>query len=373
MRNRVRQNILNVKQYVPGKPIGEVQRELGLKEVIKLASNENCMGPSPKAVAAIRNSLTDINRYPDSSSFYLRRKIAKFLGVKEPGLIFGNGSDEIIGMAVRTFVGDGDEVVIAKPTFLIYEIVSQLQNAKIKFVPLTKAFRHDLKAMKRSITNNTKMVFIANPDNPTGTYVSKKELDEFFNGLPEKVIVFLDEAYFEFADYTFKDYPNGIDYLDRPGVIVARSFSKAYGLAGVRIGYGISSPEVIGYMERTREPFNVNLLAQVGAAAAIDDRAFLKKTLSHVERAKEFLYAAFRKMGLNYVESATNFVLVDVKKDCKDVFSALLKKGVIVRDMKAWGLDTYIRVTIGTGPENIKFVAALKSALKGPSLRGSCR
>lgn len=363
MRSRVRQNILNVKQYVPGKPIEEVRRELGLKEVIKLASNENCMGPSPKAAAAVKKSLSDINRYPDASSFYLRKQVAKFLGVGASSLIFGNGSDEIIGMAVRTFVGCGDEVVIAKPTFLIYEIVSQLADAKIKSVPITKDLKHDLKGMKRVITDNTKMVFIANPDNPTGTYVSKKELDEFFKGLPEKVIVFLDEAYFEFADYTFKDYPNGIDYLDRPGVIVARSFSKAYGLAGLRVGYGVSSPEIISYMERTREPFNVNLLAQAGAAAAIDDKAFLKNTLSYVKKEKEFLYAAFRGMGLSYVESATNFVLVDVEKDCKDVFDALLKKGVIVRDMKAWGLDTYIRVTVGKRAENKKFTDALKSAL----------
>lgn len=355
---------MNVKQYVPGKPIEEVQRELGLKEVIKLASNENSIGPSPKAVAAIRRSVMDINRYPDSSSFYLRKKAAKSLGVDERGLIFGNGSDEVIGMAVRTFVGDGDEIIIARPTFLIYEIASQIQNAKIRYIPLREDLKHDLKAMKEAVSDKTKIIFIANPDNPTGTYVSKKELDGFFKGLPEKVIVFLDEAYFEFADYTFRDYPNGIDYLDRPGVIVSRSFSKAYGLAGLRIGYGISSPEIIGYMERTREPFNVNLLAQAAARAAIDDKAFLKKTLSYVKREKEYLYTAFRGMGLNYIESATNFVLVDVGKDCKDVFNALLEKGVIVRDMKSWGLDTYIRVTAGTKPENRKFVNALKGVLK---------
>lgn len=355
---------MEVKQYVPGKPIEEVQRELGLKEVIKLASNENCFGPSPKAVAAVRKSLSDLNRYPDASCFDLRKRVAKSLGLDGSRLIFGNGSDEVIGMAIRTFVGAGDEVVIAKPTFLIYEIVSQLQDAEIKFVPLTKELKHDLRAMKSAVTEKTKIVFIANPDNPTGTYVSKKELDEFFDGLPEKVVVFLDEAYFEFADYTFKDYPNGIDYLDRPGVIVARSFSKAYGLAGLRVGYGISSPEIISYMERTREPFNVNLLAQAGAAAALDDKAFLKKTLSHVEKEKEFLYTRLRRMGLDYIESATNFILVDVKKDCKEIFNALLAEGVIVRDMKSWGLNTYIRITIGTRSENKKFIDALKEALK---------
>jgi len=363
MKDRVRPNILNVKQYIPGKPIEEVQRELGLAEVIKLASNENCMGASPKAVAALRKNLDGINRYPDASCFVLRKKIAKALGVGTSSLIFGNGSDEIIGMAIRTFVGDGDEVIIARPTFLMYEIDAALQNAKIKFVPVTSSLKHDLKAMKRAVTDKTKIVFIANPDNPTSTYISKRELDEFFRGLPEKVIVFLDEAYAEFADSAFSDYPNGIDYLTRPNVIVARTFSKAYGLAGLRVGYGIASPEIIGYMERTREPFNVNILAQIAATAAVDDTAFLKKTLTHTKREKAFLYAAFRRMGLEYIESATNFILVNVKRDCKEVFNDLLKKGVIVRDMKAWGIDTYVRVTIGTRQENKKLIKALKSIL----------
>ncbi|MDD5496032.1 MAG: histidinol-phosphate transaminase [Candidatus Omnitrophica bacterium] len=363
MKNRVRPNILNVKQYVPGKPIEEVQRELGLEEVVKLASNENCFGPSPEALAAIRKNLKNLNRYPDSSSFYLRQKLSRRLKVKPESLIFGNGSDEVICMAVRTFVNKGDEVVIARPTFLIYDIVSQIQDAAVKFVPHTKDFRHDLKAMKSVVTDNTKMVFIANPDNPNGTYVNRKELEDFLSGLPESVIVFLDEAYFEFADFSFKDYPNGLDYLDRPGLIVARSFSKAYGLAGLRIGYGISNPQVIGYMEKTREPFNVNLLAQVAAVAALDDKSFLKKTLTHTEREKEFLYSAFKKMGLRYVPSATNFIIVDVKKDSKEVFNALLRKGVIVRDMKAWGWDTFIRVTVGTREEDRKFVKALKEVI----------
>ncbi|MCX5686243.1 MAG: histidinol-phosphate transaminase [Candidatus Omnitrophica bacterium] len=364
MRNLVRPNILNVKNYVPGKPIEEVQRELGLKDIIKLASNENCLGPSPKAIAAIKRVLKNVNRYPDSSSYYLRKKVAKLLGVDGNNLIFGNGSDEIIGLAVRTFVKDGDEIVIAKPTFLIYEIVSQIQNAKIKFVPLTKDFRHDLKAMKKAVTENTRMVFIANPDNPTGSYVTKSELNEFFKGLPEDLIVFLDEAYFEFAKSGCRDYPDGLGYLEkRPGLIVARSLSKAYGLAGLRIGYGISNPEVISYMEKTREPFNVNLLAQAAALAAVDDRAFLKKTLSHVELEKKFICGELRKLKLDYVESATNFIMVDVRKDCKEVYSKLLKKGVIVRDMKAWGFDTFIRVTIGTREENRKFMKELKTVL----------
>ncbi len=364
MKNLVKPNILNVKNYVPGKPIEEVQRELGLKNVIKLASNENCFGPSPMAIVAISKALRNINRYPDSASFYLRKKLSGSLGVSGSSLIFGNGSDEVICMAVKAFVSDGDEVVIAKPTFPIYEIASQLQNAKIRLVPMTREFKYDLGRMKKAITPNTKIVFIANPDNPTGTYVTKKELDEFLHGLPRDMIVFLDEAYFEFANYSFRDYPNGMDYLKRPGVIVARTFSKVYGLAGLRIGYGISSPEIISYMERTREPFNINILAQAGALAALDDKAFLEKTISHVEMEREFLYSAFRKMGLEYVRSATNFIIVNVGKDCKVLFNDLLKEGVIVRDMKAWGLDSYIRVTVGTKPENRKFITALKKVIK---------
>lgn len=362
MKNLVRKNILKVNHYVPGKPIEEVRREFGLADVIKLASNENCFGPSPKALASIRKNLKDINRYPDASSFYLKKKMSRMLGVGEDRLIFGNGSDEIIGLAVRTFIEDGDEIIIARPTFLIYEIASQIHNAVIRQVPLRKDFRYDLVAMKKAVTDKTKMVFIANPDNPTGAYVTRAELNEFLKGLPAGVIVYLDEAYFEFAEYGFKDYPNGLDYLTNPAVIVSRSFSKAYGLAGLRVGYGISNPVLISYMDRVRDPFNVNLLAQAGALAALDDKKFLKKTLSHVAGEKEALYSAFRAMGLEYVKSATNFIIVNVKRDCKDVFNKLLKEGVIVRDMKAWGLDTYIRVTIGTGAENKRFIKALKKA-----------
>lgn len=365
MKSIVRPNILNVKQYVPGKPIEEVQRELGLREVMKLASNENCLGPSPKAMEAIRRNIRNVNRYPDGASFRLRGKLSKQLRVSPESLIFGNGSDEVICMAVRAFVDQGDEVVIARPTFLIYEIVSQLHNAKIRFVPLRRDLKHDLAAMKAAVTDRTKIVFIANPDNPTGTYVSRAELDAFFDGLPDNVVVFLDEAYFEFARSAWKDYPDGMDYLDRPNVIVARTFSKAYGLAGLRIGYGISSPEVIGYMERTREPFNVNLLAQAAAEAAVGDKAFLRKTLSHVKVEMAYLRRAFEKMGVAYVKSATNFILLDTGMDSKEVFTALLRKGVIVRDMKAWGMDSFIRVTVGTRREDQKFVRELKAALKG--------
>jgi len=363
MKQMVRSNILNVKPYTPGKPIEEVQRELGLKDVVKLASNENALGPSPKALDARRKNLKKVNRYPDACSFYLKRGLAAFLEVKEENLVIGNGSDEIIVLATKAFVEKGDEVVMARPTFLIYEIAAQIQDARIKFVPLTKALKYDLKAIASAVTANTKLVFIANPDNPTGTYVTRQELEDFLNAVPSDTMIFLDEAYFEFANYAFKDYPNGLDYLDRKNVIVGRSFSKAYGLAGLRIGYGIAGNESINYMERVREPFNVNLLAQSAAVAALEDRAFLKKTLKYCDAQKRVLYKAFDRMKLEYVRSATNFILINIERDCKDIFNKLLKEGVIVRDMKAWGLDTYIRVTIGTAKENRKFVAALKKII----------
>jgi histidinol-phosphate aminotransferase len=358
-----RKNILNVKPYVPGKPIEEARRELGLKDVIKLASNENCLGPSPKALAAIRRDLGKINRYPDSASFYLKKRLARHLGVKEDELVTGNGSDEIIVLALRAFVGSDDEVVVAKPTFLIYEIASQVQSAAIKTVPLKNELKYDLDAMRDAITDRTKIIFIANPDNPTGTYVRRDALDRFVKAVPESVIIFLDEAYFEFAKFSFKDYPNGLDYLEMPNIVVARSFSKAYGLAGLRIGYGVSNHEIISYMERVREPFNVNLLAQAAAVAALDDKGFLERTLKHVGEEKRLLYSALDDMGLRYVPSATNFVLIDVESDARKIAGILLKKGVIVRDMKAWGLDAYIRVTIGTSKENRKFIKALKEAM----------
>jgi len=362
MKKYIRECINRVKPYVPGKPIEEVERELSLAEVIKLASNEHPIGPSPKALRAIRKGLKNINRYPDASSFYLKRALAKHLKVEEKDLITGNGSDEIISIALRTFVGEGDEVVIAKPTFLMYEIASQIAGARIIQVPL-KDYKYNLPAMLDEISSGTKMVFIANPDNPTGRYVTKRELSDFLKRVPKGVVVFLDEAYFEFAK-NLKDYPDGLDYIEgMPNLIVSRTFSKAYGLSGLRVGYAVANPELISYLERVREPFNVNILAQYAGCAALEDKRFLKMTLDHVRREKEFLYSAFRAMNLRYIESATNFILFDAGMDCKVLFKKLLEKGVIVRDMKAWGWDTFIRVTIGTRRENLKFLNALKEVL----------
>lgn len=360
-----RKEIEDIPVYIPGKPIEEVQRMLGLKRVIKLASNENPLGPSPKAIAAIKKNLDGINRYPDAASWYIKAGIAKNLKTGIDRIICGNGSDEIIILAVKAFVNKGDEVIIARPTFLIYQVAAGIAGADIKFVPLTNDLKYDLKAMKKAITEKTKMIFIANPDNPAGTYVTKKELDEFFDGLPNDIIVYLDEAYFELASFFCKDYPNGIDYLSgRPNLIVARSFSKIYGLAGLRVGYGVTSERIVKYLDKFRDPFNVNCLAQAAACAALDDKEFVEKTLEHVKKEKQFLYDAFDRMGLEYIKTATNFMMINVKTDCVKVFEKLICKGIIVRDMKAWGFGTYIRVSVGTREENEIFIETLKKVLK---------
>ena len=345
--------------YKPGKPIEELKRELGLKEVIKLASNENALGPSPRALKAIRKVLRDLNRYPDSDAFLLKKKLASRLGVKESMIIPGNGSDEIILLALRAFVEGGEEVVVANPTFLIYEIASRVAGARVIEVPL-KNFRYDLLRMKEAITSRTKMVFIANPDNPTGTYVTRDEVETFLKDLPKEVIVFFDEAYFEFVQE--KEYPDTRKYLSKHPVIITRSFSKAYGLAGVRIGYGISSPEIIDYLNRVREPFNVNALAQAAAVAALEDRAHLERTRRLVRSGKTYLYRHFDELGLRYFPSQTNFILVNVG-DGKSIYEKLLRFGVIVRDMTAWKMDAFIRVTVGKTEENKRLIRALQKIL----------
>lgn len=361
MKRLVRENLLEITPYQPGKPIEELQRELNVKDVIKLASNENPLGPSPRAVSFMKKALGNLNRYPDANCYYLKQKLSKKFGVTDSNLIIGNGSDEIIVLSTKAFLEPQDEVIIADPTFLIYKIATKIADARIKFVPL-KNFKYDLVSMKMAITDKTKLVFVANPDNPTGTYATRTEVDEFMNGLPEDLIVFFDEAYFEFGT-SMRDYPDTLKYLNKKNIIITRSFSKAYGLSGIRVGYGIANPELIEYMNRAREPFNVNSLAQIGAIAALDDEVFLKRTLQITREGKEFMYKAFSQMGLSYVPSATNFILVDIKKDSSKIFYDMLKEGVIIRDMKAWQLDTFIRVTVGTMKENKRFVKALKKVL----------
>jgi histidinol-phosphate aminotransferase len=353
--------IFKIKPYVPGKPIDEVRRELGLKSVIKLASNENPYPPSPKALAAMHEAVREVNRYPDGDCFLLRRTLAKRLNIGEDQLIFGNGSDEIICLAVKAFAAKGDEVIIAKPSFLIYEIASILSGARLHQVPL-KAFRYDLEAMKAKVNRRTKIIFIGNPDNPAGTYLTHSQVEDFLRCVPKSVLVFFDEAYFDFVHE--RNYPDTLSLMKKyPNVMTARTFSKMYGLAGLRIGYGIAGREIIGILNRLREPFNVNSMAQAAAVAVLSDQAYYRKIAKDVEKQRQYLYRSLESMDIAYEKSFTNFILVHVGGNSSLVAGALLKKGVIIRDMAVWGLKGYIRVTIGSASENKRFIKTLGDIL----------
>ena len=363
MTQLAKKRILKIKPYKPGKPIREVKRELGLRKAIKLASNENALKPSGRVISSLLRSIGELNRYPDGGSFYLKKRLAEKFRLGLENFVLGNGSDEVIVFAIRAFVKPGEEVVIARPTFLIYEIASKVEGVKIKYVPL-KDLRYDLSSMKKAVTKKTKLVFIANPDNPTGSYVTSGEVKKFMSGLRKDVIVFFDEAYYEFGA-EFKDYPKTQALLKTRNVIITRSFSKIHSLAGLRIGYGMAAKELIQAMEKVREPFNVNSLAQVASLAALDDRDHVKKSLRMVKQGKSFLYRELERLGLKYVPSATNFILIKIGKRAPKVYNKLLKRGIIVRYMGAWKLGDFIRVTVGTKYENKIFISALKDICGG--------
>jgi histidinol-phosphate aminotransferase len=361
MSELVRKNILNVTAYIAGKPIEETRRELKLKKIIKLASNENPLGPSRRATSAIKKVLNTLNRYPDSQGFYVKRKLARFLNVKPANILLGNGSDELIDIIIKTFVKEDENIVTADITFVEYEIIAQVIGRRVVTVPL-KYFKYDVQAMKKRIDEKTKLVFIANPNNPTGTYVSKLEILDLLRNLPASALLVLDEAYDTFIDV--QDFPNSLSFVkDEKNVIVLKTFSKAYGLAGLRIGYALARPDFISYMERARQPFNVNSLAQIAAIAALDDKKFLSRTRKVILEGKKYLYGRLSDLGLAYVPTVANFILIDVGRDGLQVFKEMLRYGVIVRDMKQYGLKNFIRVTIGTRSENERFIKVLKKVL----------
>ena len=358
MKFKIKDELVNLETYKPGKPIDEVKRELGLKKVIKLASNENPIGPSIKVIRTLKRAVNEINRYPDSGCYYLRKKIARKLKVNEEQIIFGNGSDELIIFAIRAFIDKGDEIIIANPTFLIYNIASKAAGLKIKKVPL-KSYKYDLEGMAAAITNKTRMAFIANPDNPTGTYNSVKQVEKFLDEVPEDMIIFFDEAYFEYAQYTAQDYPNSMDYHKRGNIITTRTFSKAYGLAGLRIGYAISEKDIIELMSKVREPFNINLLAHIAAEAALDDEQHVQSIIQMTDTQKKYLYNELSELGIEYIPSATNFILIKLEKHAELITQKMIQQGVVTRYMGAWGLPNHIRVTIGTKDENKRFLELL--------------
>ncbi|MFA5145089.1 MAG: histidinol-phosphate transaminase [Candidatus Omnitrophota bacterium] len=360
MTSLARKNILNINPYIAGKPIEETKRQLGLKKVYKLASNENPLGPSPKALEAIRKNLSGINRYPDSCGFYLKKKLSRYLNIGQSNLILGNGSDELIDIIIKTFVEEDESVLTADTTFLEYRIISEAFARKVTTVPL-RYFKYDLESIGKRIDKKTKLIFISNPNNPTGTYLTKYELENFMSGLPDNVVLVLDEAYDTFIDVN--DFPNSLKYTGNKNVIVLKTFSKAYGLAGLRIGYAVARPGLISCMEKARLPFNVNVLAQVAATAALDDNKFLLKTRKLILEGKRYLYSCLTGLGIAYVPTVTNFILIDCGRDGAEVFRDMLKYGVIVRDMKQYGLKNFIRVSIGTKRENERFIKVFKKIL----------
>ncbi len=357
-----RRGILELKPYIPGKPFEEVQRELGLKELVKLASNENSTGPSPEALRAIEEELGNICRYPDPSCTLLKRALAERLGVTAGMITLSNGCDNIIHMIAAAFVNEGDEVIMAEPSFPVYESVTRIMGGRPVPVPL-KNHTHDLEGMAKRIGPRTKLFFVCNPNNPTGTLVPKEALNRFLAHLPDHLVVILDEAYFDYVSE--KDYPDGLSALRRDlNLITLRTFSKIYGLAGLRIGFAVADGDLIGLMERVREPFPVNRFAQAAALAALKDEDHMKGVFRINEEGKAFFYGEFERLDIDYVPTQANFIFVDFKRDSQKIYNALLKEGMIIRPGSIWDYPTSARITIGTMDENRRFIEKLEEVLR---------
>jgi histidinol-phosphate aminotransferase len=348
--------------YQPGRPIEEVARELNLpaNEIIKLASNENPLGPSPAALTAMQKVLANLNLYPDGNAFYLKQKLAEKLGVMPANLVLGNGSNEIIEFVGHAYFAPGVDVVMSQFCFVVYPLVAKMMGANFITVP-AKHHGHDLPAMLRAITPQTRVVFVANPNNPTGTLAPREEVIQFVNDVPDHVLLVMDEAYIEFLDDPV-DLVSLVRLGAHQNLLLMRTFSKIFGLAGLRIGYGIGHPDLIAALEKIRQPFNINSIAQAGALAALDDVEHLRKTRANNTLGLEFFYRAFRDLKLEYVPSSANFILVRVGEGQR-VFEAMQKQGVIVRPMGGYQLPEWIRISVGTPRENERGLKALKSSL----------
>lgn len=347
--------------YPPGKPISELQRELGLTQIIKLASNENPLGPGSKAIAAIQAALPELARYPDGNGYTLKSALSAKLNVDFNQITLGNGSNEILELAARTFLTTASEVIFSQHAFAVYPLVTQAVGARAKVVP-AKDYGHDLQAMLHQVTQDTRMVFIANPNNPTGTYLNSTELKSFLDELPQQVICILDEAYYEYAEQA--DYPDSIKWLEQfPNLIITRTFSKAYGLAGLRLGYSLSGLEMADLLNRVRQPFNCNMLALAAAEAALDDQEHLQRTLSVNSQGMKQLIQAFKELDLAWIPSVGNFISVDMQRPAMPVYEALLQQGVIVRPVANYEMPDHLRISIGTAEENKLFIDALSGYL----------
>jgi histidinol-phosphate aminotransferase len=352
----VRPHILELEPYKPGKPAEELDRELGIQGSIKLASNENPLGPSPKAVEAMRRALESVNVYPDGASFYLRRALASKLGVDGEQIVFGAGGDEILELLAKVLLGPGDECVFAWPSFAMYPIVVQGMGARSLRVPLDAGLVHDLPALAKAVTPRSKLLFVCNPNNPTGTSVGAEAFDRFVASLPASLVLAIDEAYVDFARRS--DFPDSLAWLRRrPGTLVLRTFSKISGLAGVRIGYGVADPELAGYLQRARHPFNVSRLAEAAALAALDDDDFRERTQRNNAEGIEYLTRELRALGIEVWPSDANFLLCRAGAGTPE---QLLREGVIVRPLGAFGMPEHMRISVGLPKQNARLIEALR-------------
>jgi len=359
--NLAASGVQRLKPYAPGKPIGELQREYGITDIVKLASNENPLGISPKAKKAIESAINSVNLYPDGSAFELKNTLSEYLGFEQKQITIGNGSNDLLEIIARSFADHSSEIIYSQHAFAVYYIVTQALGAKHVMTP-AKEWGHDLTAMADAVTDETKIIFIANPNNPTGTYLPANALKAFLHNVPENIIVVLDEAYHEYIDKP--DYGSALQWVNEySNLIVTRTFSKAYGLAGLRIGYSVSHPAVSDVLNRVRQPFNANSLALVAAQASINDEQFVKDTVALNNFGMQQMTDAFIQMGLSYIPSVGNFVAVDVKNSGSVCYEALLHEGVIVRPVGPYQMPHHLRVSIGTEAQNQKFIHALEKVL----------
>ncbi len=355
------QGVQKLIPYTPGKPIEELERELGLTDIIKLASNENPLGPGSKVLEAIQNALPALSRYPDGNGFALKQALAEKLNVSIEQITLGNGSNEILELLARTFLTPDLQVIFSQHAFAVYPLVAQAVGAIASIAPALN-YGHDLDAMLERINEKTRLVFIANPNNPTGTLLTEKALTSFIGALPEAVVCVLDEAYYEFVDEGVR--ANSIKWLEQyPNLIITRTFSKAYGLAGLRVGYSLSSVDMADLLNRVRQPFNNNMLALAAAEAALTDEDYLLETITVNTQGMRFLTDAFSELGLSWISSSGNFVSVDLQQPAIPIYEALLKKGVIVRPVANYDMPKHLRISIGTERENQFFINALKDVL----------
>ncbi|NLY76561.1 MAG: histidinol-phosphate transaminase [Tissierellia bacterium] len=362
-KNLFRRELANLMPYVPGKPIEEVQKEYGIEEVIKLASNENQLGPSPKAVEAVKREAENINMYPDPGSMELRQAIAKKLGIEVENIVVGNGGEQILQIIAQTFINEGDEIIAADTTFTILGIAVDHMGGKCVSIPMD-GYKQNFKGFIENINEKTKLIYVCNPNNPLGNIATKEEIDYLIKNVPDDVVVVIDEAYYDFAKVN-PDYPETVSYLkEKSNIIILRTFSKVTGIAGVRIGYAITSKEIATEMSKVKGTFNVNRLAQAAALGALEDEEHIKKTVELNYKSLGMMEEAFEELGLEYVKSNANFVFVNVGKDSRTVAQELLKRGIVIKAGDIWGWNTWLRVSTGTLEQTEKFLAALKEVLK---------